>query len=131
MVNPLNRVAVGGVGFSDVGRNLAHSDDRLVHQAITAAMADAGITPADIDGISTMGGNAMQMGGLLGILPLNYFYTSTLLGPAFVEPAVMAISSVASGLAHTCVAVRLIRQRGGANRRRAANGSGRATAGRR
>lgn len=115
MVNPLNRVAVGGVGFSDVGRNLAHSDDRLVHQAITAAMADAGITPADIDGISTMGGNAMQMGGLLGILPLNYFYTSTLLGPAFVEPAVMAISAVASGLAHTCVAVRLIRQRGGAN----------------
>ena len=115
MVNPLNRVAVGGVGFSDVGRGLAHSDDRLVHQAITAAMADAGISPADIDGISTMGGNAMQMGGLLGILPLNYFYTSTLLGPAFVEPAVMAISAVASGLAHTCVAVRLIRQRGGAN----------------
>jgi acetyl-CoA acetyltransferase len=115
VVNPLNRVAVGGVGFSDVGRGLAHSDDRLVHQAITAAMADAGISPADIDGISTMGGNAMQMGGLLGILPLNYFYTSTLLGPAFVEPAVMAISAVASGLAHTCVAVRLIRQRGGAN----------------
>jgi acetyl-CoA acetyltransferase len=115
VVNPLNRVAVAGVGFSDVGRGLPHSDDRLVHQAITAAMADAGISPADIDGISTMGGNAMQMGGLLGILPLNYFYTSTLLGPAFVEPAVMAISAVASGLAHTCVAVRLIRQRGGAN----------------
>jgi acetyl-CoA acetyltransferase len=116
MPNDLNRVAVVGVGFSQVGRRLPCSDDELVRQAITAAMADAGMTPGDIDGISTMGGNAMAMGQLLGILPLNYFYSSTLLGPAFVEPAIMAISSVASGLAHTCVAVRLIRQQGGANR---------------
>jgi acetyl-CoA acetyltransferase len=114
--NSLNRVAVVGVGFSDVGRRLPLSDDQLVHQAITAAMTDAGMTQADIDGISTMGGNAMAMGQLMGILPLNFFYSSTLLGPAFVEPALMAISSVASGLAHTCVAVRLIRQQGGANR---------------
>jgi acetyl-CoA acetyltransferase len=111
-----HQVAIVGVGFSDVGRRLPLSDDQLVYQAVTAAMDDAGLTPADIDGISTMGGNAMAMGQLLGILPLNYFYSSTLLGPAFVEPAIMAISSVASGLAHTCVAVRLIRQLGGANR---------------
>jgi acetyl-CoA acetyltransferase len=114
--NPLNRVAIVGVGFSDVGRRLPLTDDQLVHQAVTAAMTDAGMKPADIDGISTMGGNAMSMGQLLGILPLNYFYSSTLLGPAFVEPAIMAISAVASGLSHTCVAVRLIRQFGGANR---------------
>jgi hypothetical protein len=93
VANPLNRVAVVGVGFSEVGRNLAWSDNQLVHQAITAAMADAGMTPADIDGIATMGGNAMAMGQLMGILPLNYFYSSTLLGPAFVEPAIMAISA--------------------------------------
>jgi acetyl-CoA acetyltransferase len=114
--NPLNQVAVAGVGFSDVGRRLPLSDDQLVYQAIRAAMNDAGMAPADIDGIATMGGNAMAMGQLMGILPLNYFYSSTLLGPAFVEPAIMAISSVASGLAHTCVAVRLIRMFGGANR---------------
>jgi acetyl-CoA acetyltransferase len=117
MPNPLQRVAISGVGFSEVGRRLPYTDDQLVHQAITAAMDDAGMTPGDIDGISTMGGNAMSMGQLLGILPLNYFYSSTLLGPAFVEPAIMAISAVASGLAHTCVAVRLIRQMGGANAR--------------
>ncbi|HEY3810294.1 MAG TPA: thiolase family protein [Acidimicrobiales bacterium] len=116
MPNPLNQVAVAGVGFSDVGRRLPLSDDQLVYQAIRAAMNDAGMAPADIDGIATMGGNAMAMGQLMGILPLNYFYSSTLLGPAFVEPAIMAISSVASGLAHTCVAVRLIRMFGGANR---------------
>jgi acetyl-CoA acetyltransferase len=58
----------------------------------------------------------MTMGHLMGILPLNYFYTSTLVGPAFVEPAIMAISAVASGLAHTCVAVRLIRHQVRGNR---------------
>jgi acetyl-CoA acetyltransferase len=86
-------------------------------------MADAGMTPSDIDGISTMGGNAIAMGQLLGIMPLGYYYSSTLLGPAFVEPAVMAISAVASGLAHTSVAVRLIRQQGGANARGPAGGA--------
>jgi acetyl-CoA acetyltransferase len=114
--NLLSRVAIAGVGFSDVGRRLPLTDDEMIRQAITAAMGDAGMAPADIDGIATMGGNSMAMGQLLGIMPLNYFYSSTGLGPAFVEPAIMAISSVASGLAHTCVAVRLIRQQGGANR---------------
>jgi acetyl-CoA acetyltransferase len=115
MPNSLHKVAIVGVGYSEVGRRLPRSDDQLVHQAVTAAMADAGMTPADIDGIGTMGGNAMHMGHLLGIMPLNYFFTSSLMAPAFVEPAVMCISAVASGLSHTCVAVRLIRQQGGAN----------------
>ncbi len=109
-------VAIAGVGYSQVGRRLPLSDDELVRQAITAAMADAGMTPDDIDGISTNGGNAMSMGHLLGMMPLDYYFTSSGLAPAFVEPAVMAISAVASGLAHTVVAVRLIRQMGGANR---------------
>jgi len=114
MPNSLERVAISGVGFSDVGRRLPLTDDELVRQAVTAALADAGMTPDDVDGISTMGGNAMAIGQLLGIMPLGFFHTSGG-GPAFVEPAVMAISAVASGLAHTCVAVRLIRQVGGAN----------------
>jgi acetyl-CoA acetyltransferase len=122
--NPLQRVAISGVGFSEAGRRLPYSDDELVRQAVTAAMDDAGMAPPDIDGIATMGGNAMAMGQLLGIMPLDYFYSSTLLGPAFVEPAIMAISAVASGLAHTCVAVRLIRQFGGANARPGAEGTG-------
>ena len=59
-----------------------------------------------------MGGNAMSIGQLLGIMPLNYFFSSGG-GPAFVEPAIASISAVASGLCHTCVAVRLIRQQPG------------------
>jgi acetyl-CoA acetyltransferase len=109
MGNALNKVAIAGVGYSTVGRHLPIPDDELVRQAVTAAMDDAGLTRSDIDGIGTMGGNAMAMGWLLGIMPLNYFFNS-MAGPAFVEPAINSISAVASGLCHTCVAVRLIRQ---------------------
>jgi acetyl-CoA acetyltransferase len=110
------KVAIAGVGYSEVGRRLPLSDDELVRQAITAAMADAGMAPSDIDGVSTNGGNAMAMGQLLGMMPQNFYFTSSGMAPAFVEPAVMAVSAVASGLAHTVVAVRLIRQFGGPNR---------------
>jgi acetyl-CoA acetyltransferase len=109
LTNTLSKVAIAGVGYSKVGRRLPIPDDELVRQAVTAAMEDAGMTPPDIDGISTMGGNAMSIGWLLGITPLDYFHTSAG-GPAFVEPATEAISAVASGLCHTCVAIRLIRQ---------------------
>ena len=112
MSMPITRVAAVGVGYSQVGRKLPLSDNELVRQAVTAAMADAGMSTDDIDGIGTMGGNAMSIGQLLGIMPLNYFFTSPG-GPAFVEPAIASISAVAAGLCHTCVAIRLIRQQPG------------------
>jgi acetyl-CoA acetyltransferase len=107
--NARNKVAIAGLGYSTIGRHLPYPDDELIRQAMTAAMQDAGIKPMDIDGISTMGGNAMSIGGLLGIMPLNYFHTSAG-GPAFVEPALESIMAIASGMSHTCAAVRLIRQ---------------------
>src|ERR1700722_11846294 len=109
MGNAQNKVAIAGVGYSKVGRHLPLPDDELVRQAVTAAMEDGGLTPADIDGIATMGGNAMSIGGLLGIMPLNYFHTSAG-GPAFVEAAIASIAAVASGMSHTCLAIRLIPQ---------------------
>jgi acetyl-CoA acetyltransferase len=109
MPNSLNRVAIAGVGYSQTGRRLNLTDDEMVRQSVTAAMADAGMAPADIDGVTTMGGEAMQIGHLLGLAPLSYFFTSNV-GPAFIEPAMNAYMAVASGMAHTVVAVRLIRQ---------------------
>ncbi|HEY3941241.1 MAG TPA: thiolase family protein [Acidimicrobiales bacterium] len=108
-MNSLSPVSIVGVGFSEVGRQLAASDDELIRQALTAALADAGMTVGDLDGVSTMGGNAMAIGDTFGTAPLDFYFTSVG-GPAFVEPAIHAISAVASGLSTTCVAVRLIRR---------------------
>ena len=35
----LSKVAIVGVGYSQTGRKLALTDDELVHQAVTTAMA--------------------------------------------------------------------------------------------
>jgi acetyl-CoA acetyltransferase len=113
MSNPTARVAISGVGYSERGRRLPYSSDELVRQAVAAALDDAGMTTADIDGIAISGGLALGVGQLLGIMPLNWFFTSSQIGPAFSEPAVMTMSAVASGMCHTAVALRLMRQEGG------------------
>jgi acetyl-CoA acetyltransferase len=112
MANSLHRVAIVGVGYSEIGRRLSLADDLMVRQAVIAAMDDAGLTRAQLDGVSTIGGDAMSIGWVLGIEPLAYFFTGTITtgGPAFSGPAINAISAVASGLCHTCVAIRLIRR---------------------
>lgn len=104
------RVAIAGVGYSQTGRRLPFSDDELVVQAVTAALDDAGLSPGDVDGISTTGGVSMSIGALLGILPLNWYFTSSLYGPSFAETAVMAMGAIASDSCHTALAVRVIRQ---------------------
>ena len=50
------RSVISGVGQSDVGRRLYRSGYELTIDACLAAIADAGLTPADIDGIATYPG---------------------------------------------------------------------------
>jgi acetyl-CoA acetyltransferase len=44
------------------------------------------------------------------MLPLNWFFTSSLYGPSFAETAVMAMDAIAAGSCHTALALRVIRQ---------------------
>ena len=104
-----NRVAIVGVGYSTIGRRTGLTTQQLAAQCVQAALDDAGMTVADIDGYSTMGGDAMGDAWMLGITPLNYFFAATM-GPAFTYPAIHAITAVASGTAHTVVATRIIQQ---------------------
>ena len=130
-----NRVAIVGVGYSTIGRRTGLTPGQLTTQCVQAALDDAGMTVADIDGYSTMGGEAMADAWMLGITPINYFFNPAG-GPAFVYPAIHAISAIASGLAHTVIATRIIQQQpsssamasGTAPPRRASTGDGQFTA---
>jgi acetyl-CoA acetyltransferase len=104
-----HRVAIVGVGYSRVGRRTGLSEWQLGSQAFQAAIDDAGMKPSDIDGVSSMGGDSMELGAMLGMTPLNWFSTGPI-GPAFVQPALHSIAAVASGFCHTCVAFRIIKQ---------------------
>ena len=47
------RSVISGIGQSAVGRRLGRTGLDLTIDAALAAIADAGLTPADIDGIAT------------------------------------------------------------------------------
>ena len=59
-------VAISGVGISQVGRRLRRDPWALTAEAALAAIADAGLTPDDIGGVSTYPGGAYPNVGLTG-----------------------------------------------------------------
>ena len=75
------RVVVSGVGQSQIGRRLDRSGFQLTLDAIVAAVADAGLQIADVDGMATYpgggktnlpgysGGNLYEIQDALGLLP--------------------------------------------------------------
>ena len=104
-----NRVAIAGVGYSKVGRKTGLSPEELTIQATKAAVADAGLTMGDIDGIASVGTDPLSDGWMLGTAPLNWF-GSGMAVPAFSWAAMNAIAAVASGFCHTALALRVIQQ---------------------
>jgi acetyl-CoA acetyltransferase len=108
------RTIISGTGQSDVGRRLHRTGLDLTLEAIEAAVADAGLTLDDIDGVSTYPGMGGPFGGATGAevhdalrLRLNWrdggAETSGQLGA--VHKAVLA---VAAGLAHHVVVYRTV-----------------------
>jgi acetyl-CoA acetyltransferase len=61
-----DRVVISGIGLSDVGRRLQRDPWALTAQAALRAIADAGLSPDDIDGVSTYPGGAYPSPGLSG-----------------------------------------------------------------
>jgi len=67
VAEPLERRAViSGIGQSDIGRRLERSDLDLTIEAAEVAIADAGLTRDDIDGLSTYPGMGAGTGGFAG-----------------------------------------------------------------
>ncbi|THJ37447.1 thiolase family protein [Candidatus Frankia alpina] len=103
------RVAIVGVGYSDAGRRTGLSELHHAAQAARAALVDAGLESADIDGLTTWGGNPIDFAHMLGFSPLRW-HLDVGISPAFISPAIHAVHAVASGQADTVVAMRVILQ---------------------
>ena len=59
-------VVISGIGQSDIGRRLARDPLQLTVDACIAAVEDAGLTLADIDGLTTYPGSSMPGKGFSG-----------------------------------------------------------------
>ncbi len=102
------RACIAGIGQSEVGRRLQRDPLDLTLDACLAAIADAGLTRDDIDGISTYPGNLPLPAGFSGAgvvevqdalrLKLNWF-NGGLEQPGQLGSVINACMAVACGLA--------------------------------
>ena len=131
MTQPLERQAIiSGAAQSEIGRRLYRSGLDLTIEATLRAVDDAGLTVADIDGVSTYPGSGGPFGGASGAelhdalrLSLNWrdggLETSGQLGA--VHKAVLAI---AAGLARHVLVFRTVVEGSGGPVRASATGGG-------
>ena len=127
-----DRVAITGIGMSDIGRRLMRPPLSLAVDAITAAIEDAGLELDDIDGLSTYPGGAsiagFGEGGIssvadaLGIRPTWYNGGMETFGPA--GSVIAAMIAVAAGLVRHVVCFRTVWQATYAARLRAQSEGG-------
>ena len=57
-----DRVVISGIGQSAIGRRLGRSPLALTLDAITAALADAGLAPGDVGGLAAYPGGGSALG---------------------------------------------------------------------
>jgi acetyl-CoA acetyltransferase len=110
---PEKRTIIAGIGISRIGRRTGLSAKEMTIEASAAAIADAGLTPADIDGIATLGDTPLHEAAVsLGIEPAytgGGFDTGGLL-----SPVMSACFAVAAGRARHVLVYRTVQMMGGA-----------------
>ena len=131
MGEPLERQAViSGAAQSDIGRRLYRSGIDLTVEAALRAIEDAGLTAADIDGVSTYPGFGGSFGGAMGAelheaLRLSLNWRSAGVETAGPLGAVHnAVLAVAAGLARHVLVFRTVVEGSGGPLRPGGGGGG-------
>jgi acetyl-CoA acetyltransferase len=111
------RAVISGIGQSDVGRRLGRNELDLTLDAALAAIADAGLTVDDIDGLATYPGAVAGFAGFSGPgtptvqdalrLSLNW-HSGGPEGPGQLQAVVNAIMAVSTGLARHVLVYRTV-----------------------
>ena len=108
--------AIAGIGATEFSKNSGRSELRLAVEAVTAALADAGLTAADVDGLVTftMDGNAeIAVARELGIRELRFFSQIGYGGGAACATVHQAAMAIAAGTADVVVCYRALNERSG------------------
>jgi acetyl-CoA acetyltransferase len=99
--------AIVGVGSTEYSRHSGRSESRLAVEAVTAALADAGLTAKTIDGIVCYpdGPPAEDLISGLGLPDVRFTATSHLGGASSVASLQLASAAISAGVATTVVCV--------------------------
>ena len=104
-------VAVAGVGYSEIARDTGRTAGALALEACRAALEDAGLQAADVDGVATYPGGydsvpVFYVSDALGIPRLDWF--ADLFGqmPAGISPVIAGAKAVAEGACEVALCFR-------------------------
>ena len=103
---------ISGIGISRIGRKTGIPDLDLTVESCAAAIEDAGLTPADIDGIATMGDTPIP--DAAGHLGIKHSWTGEGMGRwGLLSPVVNTFRGVGRGEARHVLVYRTVNMMGG------------------
>jgi acetyl-CoA acetyltransferase len=108
--------AIAGIGATEFSKDSGRSELRLAAEAVSSALADAGLAPADVDGLVTftMDSNAeIAVARELGIGELRFFSQVGYGGGAACGTVHHAALAIAAGAADVVVCYRALNERSG------------------
>jgi acetyl-CoA acetyltransferase len=108
--------AIAGIGSTEFSKDSGRSELKLAVEAARAALEDAGLTPADVDGMCTftMDSNAeVAVARELGAGDLTFFSQISYGGGAACATVHQAVLAVAAGAAEVVICYRSLNERSG------------------
>jgi acetyl-CoA acetyltransferase len=108
--------AIAGIGATEFSKDSGRSELRLAAEATLAALADAGLTPSDVDGLVTftMDSTAeIALARELGVGELRFFSHIGYGGGAACATVQQAAMAIAAGVARVVVCYRALNERSG------------------
>src|ERR1700722_3419558 len=110
------QTAIAGIGATEFSKNSGRSELQLAAEAVSAAILDAGLTPADIDGMVTytMDTNLeTEVARNVGIPEITFLARAHHGGGGACATFQLAALAVASGVANAVVVYRAFNERSG------------------
>src|SRR5688500_3955545 len=111
-----NEAAIAGIGQTEFSKNSGRTELQLAAEASLAAITDAGLTPADIDGMVTFaadGNDELALMRNLGVPAVRYTARTRGGGGGSAATLQMAAAAVASGAANAVLVYRAFNERSG------------------
>lgn len=112
--NLSGKAAIVGIGATEFSKNSGRSELRLAVEAVRAALRDAGIDPAEVDGLATFtldNNPEIEVFRNIGGRNLKFFSRTHYGGGAACAPVIHAAMAVATGVAEVVVCYRAMNER--------------------
>jgi acetyl-CoA acetyltransferase len=110
------RAAIAGIGATEFSKDSGRSELKLAAEAVRSALEDAGLTPADVDGLVTFtqdNNTEAAVAREVGIPQLTFFSRIHYGGGAACATVQQAAMAVATGVAEVVVCYRAFNERSG------------------